>query len=159
MPVEFENKLKKIKQAKSYTIWLGLKSKLKDMDYAGSEVWFESGEPFWAMPTSNLDPNLAPAGKQLIAFSFVVRNNLEETKKEAWKTITSVFPEIEEKIEMKHEQITIPEKAAITTNSFFPGPLSPFKNLYFAGTDTDSRSMGITRAAHSVEEMLKVLKK
>ncbi|MEA3229837.1 MAG: NAD(P)/FAD-dependent oxidoreductase [archaeon] len=159
MPPKFEGKLKKIKQAKSYTLWLGLKEKLFEMDYMGSEIWFESGEPFWAMPTSNLDESLAPYGKQLVAFTFIVReDNLKKTKKNAWDTITSVFPDIESKIEMKHEQVTIPEKAAITVDSFFSGPCSPFENLYLAGTDTDPRSMGITRAAYSVEEMLKVLK-
>ena len=159
LPKDFEKKLRKIKQAKSYTLWLGLKKPLKDMNYKGSEIWFESGEPFWAMPTSNLDPTLAPKGKQLIAFSFIVKNNrIEKTKKSAWSTITKIFPDIENRIDLKHEQITIPEKAAITTDSFFSGPQAPFKNLYFAGTDTDPRSMGITRAAHSVEEMLKVLK-
>ena len=158
LPKRYESKLKKIKQARSYTLWLGLKTRLKEMNYKGSEIWFESGEPFWAMPTSNLDKTLAPRGKQLVSFCFVIKDDLEKTKKDAWKTIKYVFPDIEDKIEMKHEQVTIPEKAAITINSFFPGPVSPFKNLYFAGTDTDPRSMGLTRAAYSVEELLKVLK-
>ena len=159
LPQEFKDNLKRIKQAKSYTLWLGLKRPLKEIDYNGSEIWFEKGESFWAMPTSNLDPHLAPKGKQLIAFTFIIKKDLSTTKKAAWKTIKEVFPGIESKIEMKHEQVTIPEKAAITTTSFFSGPKSPFRNLYLAGTDTDRRSMGITRASHSIEELIEALKK
>ncbi len=158
LPFSFSGNLKKIKQAKSYTLWLGLKEKLKGMDYIGSEIWYESDEPYWAMPVSNYDASLAPPGCQLIAFSFVVRDSVEKTKKDAWKTIVSVFPDIEDLVEMRHEQVTIPEKAAITVDSFFCGPCSPFENLFLAGTDTDPRSMGLTRAAHSVEEMLAVMK-
>ncbi|NOQ38423.1 FAD-dependent oxidoreductase [archaeon] len=159
LPSSFSDNIKKIKQAKSYTLWLGLKEKLAEMDYIGSEVWYESGEPYWAIPVSNYDASLAPSGKQLIAFTFVVRDTVEKTKKDAWETIVSVFPDIEDLVDMKHEQVTIPEKAAITMDSFFCGPCSPFFGLYLAGTDTDPRSMGLTRAAHSVEEMLAVMKK
>ncbi|MCK5042920.1 MAG: NAD(P)/FAD-dependent oxidoreductase [Candidatus Aenigmarchaeota archaeon] len=159
LPSSFSDNIKKIKQAKSYTLWLGLKEKLAEMDYIGSEVWYESGEPYWAMPVSNYDASLAPVGRQLIAFTFVVKDSIEKTKKDAWDTIVSVFPDIEALVEMRHEQVTIPEKAAITVDSFFCGPCSPFSGLYLAGTDTDPRSMGLTRAAHSVEEILAVMKK
>ena len=158
LPPEFLENIKKIKQAKSYTLWLGLAKKHPMLDYKGSEVWYESGEPFWAMPTSNYDASLAPPGCQLVAFTFIVKDTVEKIKKNAWKTITSVFSGIEDLVEMKHEQVTIPEKAAITMDSFFSGPNSPFENVFFAGTDTDKRSMGLTRAAYSVEEMLAVLK-
>ncbi len=159
LPEHFSKDLKKIKQAKSYTLWLGINGKIPGMDYKGSEIWYETGEPFWAMPTSNLDASLAPAGHQLITFSFIVKDSVEKTRKEGWDTILSVYPGIDKKIVMKHEQVTIPEKAAITTDSFFPGPVSPFSGLYLVGTDVDKRSMGMTRAAHSVEDMLVAMKK
>ncbi len=158
LPDTFSKNLKKIKQAKSYTLWLGIKGKIAGMDYKGSEIWYETGESFWAMPTSNLDSNLAPVDHQLICFSFIVKDSVEKTKKEGWDTILSVYPGIEKKIVMKHEQVTIPEKAAITTDSFFPGPVSPFSGLYLVGTDVDKRSMGLTRAAYSVEDMLVAMK-
>lgn len=158
LPPEFLENINKIKQAKSYTLWLGLKEEHPMLDYKGSEVWYETGEPFWAMPTSNYDQSLAPPGKQLVAFSFIVKDSVAKTRKVAWETIISVFPGIEDLVEMEHEQVTIPEKAAITVDSFFCGPCSPFENLFLAGTDTDPRSMGLTRASHSVEEMLAVLK-
>ncbi|MBW6461924.1 MAG: NAD(P)/FAD-dependent oxidoreductase [DPANN group archaeon] len=159
LPEYFSRNLKKIKQAKSYTLWLGIKGKILSMDYKGSEIWYETGEPFWAMSTSNLDATLAPKGHQLICFSFIVKDSVENTRKYGWNTILSVYPDIEKHIVMKHEQVTIPEKAAITTDSFFPGPVSPFSGLYLCGTDVDPRSMGLTRAAHSVEDMLAVMKK
>jgi phytoene dehydrogenase-like protein len=67
-------------------------------------------------------------------------------------------PDIENKIEMTHYQVTIPEKAAVTIHGYFAGTRSPVNNLFLAGTDTDSRSMGVTRAAYSVLEMLKAMK-
>jgi phytoene dehydrogenase-like protein len=67
-------------------------------------------------------------------------------------------PGIENYIEMTHYQLTIPEKAAVTINGFFAGTRSPIKNLYLAGTDTDKRSMGVTRAAYSALELLKAMK-
>ena len=159
LPLELKDNLSKIRQVKSYTLWLGIRGSLSGMDYKGSEVWYEDGFPCWAMPVSNVEPALAPVGHQLVAFTFIITDTLSETKKKAWELITKEFPDIEDKIDMRHEQVTIPEKAAITVNSFFPGNKSPFENLYLAGTDTDPRSMGFTRAAHSVEEMLKVMKK
>lgn len=72
--------------------------------------------------------------------------------------IFRAVPGIENKIEMTHYQVTIPEKAAVTINGYFAGTRSPVRNLYLAGTDTDSRSMGVTRAAYSVLELLKAMK-
>ncbi|MCE8423866.1 MAG: NAD(P)/FAD-dependent oxidoreductase, partial [Candidatus Methanoperedens sp.] len=65
---------------------------------------------------------------------------------------------IENRIEMTHLQVTIPEKAAVTINGFFAGPRSPIPNLYLVGTDTDNRSMGVTRAGYSVLELLRAMK-
>ncbi|MBU4141432.1 hypothetical protein KKE99_01000 [Patescibacteria group bacterium] len=68
------------------------------------------------------------------------------------------MPNIEKNIEFEHTQITIPEKAAVTVGVRFPSPRSPIKGLYLVGTDTDMRSMGLTRAAYSVVEALKFMK-
>jgi phytoene dehydrogenase-like protein len=51
----------------------------------------------------------------------------------------------------------IPEKAAVSINGKFADIRTPIKNLYVAGTDTDRRSMGITRASYSIIELLKIL--
>jgi len=66
-------------------------------------------------------------------------------------------PDIKEHVEMRHEQILIPEKASVTIDGNFADIRTPIKNLYVAGTDTDRRSMGITRAAYSVIEMLRIV--
>ncbi len=75
-----------------------------------------------------------------------------------YNTILEAIPGIEDHIEMTHFQTTIPEKAAVTINGYFAQPRTPIKNLYLAGTDTDRRSMGITRAGYSVLELLKVMR-
>jgi len=147
-----------IAQTKSLTIWLGLGERLREFNYIGSEVWFKDN-PYWAMPISNYDSSLAPKDEQLVGFAFVIdekKSEKSETKK-AYETIYCAIPNIEEHVVMQHEQITIPEKAAVTIDGKFADIRTPIKNLYLAGTDTDSRSMGITRAAHSIVEMLGIL--
>jgi phytoene dehydrogenase-like protein len=159
LPSEYLVDLSKIDQTLSLTIWLGLKEKMKEFDYTGSEVWFRGGA-YWAMPISNYDESLAPKGKQLVGFTFVIeeKKDIESEKKNALGLIMKAVPGIENNIEMTHYQLSIPEKAAVTINGFFAGIRSPVKNLYLAGTDTDKRSMGVTRAAYSVLELLKAMK-
>ena len=159
LPGDYTEKLSRIEQTLSLTIWLGLSEKMKEFDYTGSEVWFKDGA-YWAMPISNYDACIAPKGKQLVGFTFVIgdRNNIEGEKKKALDLILRAVPGIENKIEMKHYQVTIPEKGAVTINGYFAGPRSPVPNLYLAGTDTDNRSMGITRAGYSVLELLNAMK-
>lgn len=159
LPQDFTENLSRIEQTLSLTIWLGLSEKMKEFDYTGSEVWFKDGA-YWAMPISNYDACIAPKGKQLVGFTFVIedKQNVEGEKKRAFDLILRAVPGIEPRIEMTHYQVTIPEKAAVTINGYFAGPRSPVPNLYLAGTDTDNRSMGVTRAGYSVLELLKAMK-
>lgn len=159
LPSDYIKDLSRIDQTLSLTIWLGLKEKMNEFEYTGSEVWFRGGA-YWAMPISNYDAGIAPKGKQLVGFTFVIQDkeNIENEKKKALELIIRAIPGIENKIEMTHYQVTIPEKAAVTINGYFPKTRSPVGNLYLAGTDTDNRSMGITRAAYSVRELLKAMK-
>ncbi|MBU4246405.1 MAG: NAD(P)/FAD-dependent oxidoreductase [Nanoarchaeota archaeon] len=160
MPNEWAASAKKLKQSKAMTIWLGLKNPINTMNYRGSELWFSSGAPYWAMPTTGYDPHLAPAGKQLIGFSAFLHPDEDPIKheKHLLETIYSAIPGIEDHVEMRHTQILIPEKAAISTNIKFPEVRTPIKNMYVVGTDTDMRSMGVTRASYSVIEMLKAMR-
>jgi len=158
LPISYINYLGGIVQTKSLTVWLGLDRKMDEFNYMGSEVWFKD-TPYWAMPISNFDLSLAPKGKQLVGFGFVMDDDKSEDSviKKAYDTVYRALPSIERHVEMQHEQITIPEKAAITINGKIADIRTPIKNLYLAGTDTDSRSMGITRAAYSIIEMLGAL--
>lgn len=159
LPLDFKENVSRIEQTLSLTIWLGLCEKMKEFDYIGSEVWFKNGA-YWAMPISNYDPAIAPIGKQLVGFTFIIdaKNNIEHEKKRALELIINAVPGIENKIEMTHYQVTIPEKAAVTIHGFIAGQRSPIPNLYLVGTDTDNRSMGVTRAGYSILELLKVMK-
>ncbi|MCG7847897.1 MAG: NAD(P)/FAD-dependent oxidoreductase [ANME-2 cluster archaeon] len=158
LPRSYVNYLGGIDQTKSLTVWLGLDRKMDEFKYMGSEIWFKD-TPYWAMPISNFDSSLAPKGKQLVGFVFVMDENKSEDSviKKAYDTVYRAVPSIERHVEMQHEQITIPEKAAVTINGKIADIRTPIKNLYLAGTDTDSRSMGITRAAYSIIEMLGAL--
>lgn len=159
LPSDFKENISRIEQTLSLTIWLGLSEKMKEFDYIGSEVWFKNGA-YWAMPISNYDPGIAPKGNQLIGFTFIIddKKNIESEKKRALDIIINAVPGIENKIVMTHYQVTIPEKAAVTINGYFAGQRSPIANLYLVGTDTDNRSMGVTRAGYSILELLKVMK-
>ena len=158
LPKSYAENLNGIAQAKSITIWLGLEKKLDAFNYIGSEVWFRDNS-YWAIPITNYDSSLAPKDKQLVGFGFVIDENKTEQSetKKAYETIYRAIPKIEKHVELQHEQITIPEKAAVTIDGKIADIRTPIKNLYLAGTDTDSRSMGITRAAFSVVELLRVL--
>lgn len=156
---KYKNDLLKLKQTKSLTLWLGLKKKLPEISYIGSEMYFDTDTPYWAVPVSNFDPHLAPENKQLIGFTTVIENeNPEERISKLKNSIFEAIPNIKDHIEFEHTQITIPEKAAVTVGVKFPSPRSPIKGLYLAGTDTDMRSMGITRASYSVVEALRFMK-
>lgn len=156
---EYCQDIKKIKQTKSITLWLGLKKKLPELAYIGSELYFNTDTPYWAMPISNFDPSLAPSGRQLIGFSAVFNeDDMEKQMKKLKKAIFKALPDIEKNIDFEHVQVTIPEKAAVTVGAKFPSPRSPIRGLYLVGTDTDMRSMGITRASYSVLEALKFMK-
>ena len=156
---KYKANLKKIKQTKSVTLWLGLKNKMPELSYMGSEVHFDTSTPYWAIPVSNFDSDLAPKNKQLIGFTTVLKEDSFEKQLSKLKhSIFTALPNIKKNIDFEHTQFTIPEKASITTGVKFPSPKSPIKNLYLVGTDTDMRSMGITRASYSVLEVLRFMK-
>lgn len=159
LPTSYMQDLTDIVQTRSMTIWLGLDTKLPEFDYMGSEIWFKS-RAYWAMPISNYDRKLAPPGKQLVGFTFIVDESvpLAEDKKRIFDTITEAIPGIQDHIEMTHYQVTVPEKAAVTIDGYFADTRTPVKNLYLAGTDIDRRSMGITRAGYSILELLKTMR-
>lgn len=158
LPGDYVGDLNRIVHSKSLTVWLGLEKELPELNYIGSEIWFKDFA-YWATPISNYDPSLAPKGKQLIGFSFVIdeNSNDEQELKKAYDIIFRALPNVERHIEMQHEQIAVPEKAAVTIHGKFAGIRTPVQNLYVVGTDTDKRSMGITRAAYSIIELLKFL--
>ncbi len=156
LPDSYVQELKGVVHTKSLTVWTGLDTVIDDFNYIGSEIWFKD-YPYWAMPISNYDASLAPKGKQLVGFTFILEDEKSEDAqiKKAYETIYQAIPDIEDHIEMKHNQITVPEKAAVTINGYFADVRTPISGLYVAGTDTDKRSMGITRAAYSIIELLK----
>ncbi|WP_421077538.1 FAD-dependent oxidoreductase [Methanothermococcus sp. Ax23] len=139
-----KHNLKNIKFTESLTVWIGHEE--NPFPYMGSEVWIDY--PCWATCTSNYDKSLAPDGKHLLGFSFV------NTKKEdALNIIENKLNLNLSKADMIHFQEHIPEQASCAVNQFFVYP-KVRDNFYVVGTDADPRSMGITRAAYSVEVML-----
>ncbi len=153
LPAEYQHDLGRIDQALSMCIWLGLSQQMKEFDYTGSEIWFQE-KAYWAMPISNYSSTIAPKGKQLVGFMFVVEDSVKHEKKRAWETLHRAFPGIE----MTHYQVTTPEKAAVSINGYIPEVRTPLKNLYLVGTDAAAESMGITRAAYSVLDLIKCMK-
>jgi len=158
LPRQFIDDVNNLEQTTSITVWLGLDEKLPEFDYLGAEVWFEEGKSYWAMSTSNYNDSFAPNGKQLVGFTAISDDEPVEDEKKLMESIYSAVPAVEDHVEFKHTQVMIPEKAAITVGSRFPTQRSPIDGLYLVGTDTDIRSMGVTRAAFSVVEALKIMR-
>lgn len=158
LPKDYLESLKKLHKTNALTIWLGLNKKIFKMD--GSEIWVDSDPYTWAVPVSNYDNSLAPEGKQLVGFLFRLPDNcnIETEKKRALNAIFSMIPEIETHTEMTHYQVLIPEKAAWTIDTKFADIRTPVRGIYLVGTDTERRSMGITRASYSVIKLLSALR-
>jgi len=158
MPVEWSRQVKELDQATTMTIWLGLKKPMPEFNYNGSEVFFDVCDTdkelfYWLMPV----PELAPRNKSLVGVSTIIDpKNCHDSEEKLLNTIYSVMPAVEKNIEMIHTQVMVPEKAAVSLN-YFPSIKTPVDGLYVVGTDTDMRSMGITRAGYSVLELLKLL--
>ncbi|MFA6096589.1 MAG: NAD(P)/FAD-dependent oxidoreductase [Candidatus Paceibacterota bacterium] len=160
LPAKFSDQLKKIEQTLSFTLWLGFKKKLPEFAYIGSEIFFDSETPFWAVPSSNYDNTLCPKNKQLVGFTTIFKeSSFEKQLKNLKECIFKAIPNAEQNVEFEHVQTIIPEKGAIKVNIEFPSPKVPIKGLYLVGTDADMRSMGITRAAFSVIEAIEIMKK
>ncbi len=158
LPKDYVRALDTLEQTTSITVWLGLDTRLPEFDYIGAEVWFEEGKSYWAMPVSNYNGSFAPEGHQLVGFTSIVEDGVESEEKALMESIYTAVPGVEGHVDFKHMQVTIPEKAAITVGSRFPSPNAPLGGLYLAGTDTDTRSMGVTRASFSVLEMMKAMR-
>jgi len=158
LPKNYTESLYELHQADTLTIWLGLNEKIFTRD--GSEIWVDSDPYAWVVPISNYDSSLAPKGKQLVGFAFRLpeRCNEEKEKKRALNAIFQIMPAIEKNIDLIHHQILIPEKAAWTINTKFADIKTPVEGIYLVGTDTERRSMGITRASYSVLRLLSVLR-
>ena len=141
---ERRDKLKSIKFTKSLTVWIGYDE--NPLSYLGSEIWID--RPCWATCITNYDKSLAPPGKHLLGFSFV------NTKREEAITVIEDKLDIDvDKAHMLHIQECIPEQASCVVGQYFVYPKIR-DDFYVVGTDADPRSMGITRAAYSVEVML-----
>jgi len=154
LPVSYVDLLKGIDHTVSLSVWIGLDEQRPEFDYIGSEVQFD-GMPYWGGSVSNYDPSLAPQGCQTAGFAFIPQQKDVKAKiGDAYNELFTLLPDIEKHVVMRHDQIVIPEKAAITVNGSFADIRTPVRNLYVAGTDTDKRSMGVTRAAYSVVELL-----
>jgi hypothetical protein len=87
-----------------------------------------------------------------MGFSFV-----NSTKERALETIENKLNINLDKADMVYVQETIPEQASCSIGQFFVYPKID-DSFYVVGTDADPRSMGITRAAYSVEVMISEFK-
>ncbi|VVB97693.1 Ferredoxin--NADP reductase [uncultured archaeon] len=155
MPVEWSRQVKELEQATAMTIWLGLEKPMNEFNYNGSEVFCDVCDSdkemfYWLMPV----PELAPRHKGLVGVSTIIDpKKCRDSEEKLLNTIYSLVPALEKNTEMVHTQVMAPEKAAVSLK-FFPSIKTPVNGLYVVGTDTDMRSMGITRAGYSVIELL-----
>jgi len=159
LPSSYASGLESLHTVRSLTLWLGLDGHFFATD--GSEIWIDSEPPCWIVSTTNYDASLAPEGHQLVGITTNLRQDMdiEQLKSKLLSEIYNRIPDIEEHIMMEHWQVLVPEKAAWTVGKEMPSCETPIKGLYLAGTDTMCKSMGVTRAAYSVNELIRVFKK
>jgi len=157
---EYVKNLKNLQQTQSITTWIGLDERLPAFDYHGTEIWFgfDGGKHYWGMPTSNYNASFAPKDKQLVGITAILEGEKGNDEKRLMDAVETAIPGIEKHVEFTHTQVTVPEKAAITTDANFPNQACDIDGLYLVGTDTDIRSMGVTRASFSVIELINILK-
>jgi len=161
LPKAYVDNLGRIEKVRSLTVWLGLNEPIFRDE--GSEMWISTSEETfhtWLIPTSNYDSSLAPEGKHLVGFAFVVPQGLnsEKTKEKALRTIFSTIPALEKNVDMIHYQELVPEKATWSINAGFGDVETPIENMYCVGSDSFKRSMGLTRASYSVLKMLDTMR-
>ncbi len=161
---DYSECLKRIERATTLSIWLGLNKRY--FERGGSEIWVETEKPCWVVPISNYNPSLAPAGKQLAGFVFVLsKDEQKQDVKKLGRTylsiISDVFPKIEDDIDLIHTQIQHTE--SIMVGQKFPSQKTPINGLYLVGKETESpatgASIGVSKAAYTVLECLKFMKK
>lgn len=159
LPRSYVHNLESLETVHTLTLWLGLDGNFFAM--SGSEIWIDSDPPCWIVSTTNYDTSLAPKGHQLagITTNLQAETDIEELKDRLLSEIYHRIPGIAEHIKMKHWQSLVPEKAAWTIGKEMPSCETPIKGLYLAGTDTMCKSMGVTRAAYSVNELISALEK
>jgi len=155
---DFVKQLESIKQSNTITLWFGLSEKIKELSYRGSEIWFDEEKAYWGMPTSNYNQDFAKDDGQLVCFASFIEGDEKKEEKMLRDTVYNAIPSIEDKVVLTHTQVCVPEKAAITVDARFPSVKTEVGGLYVVGTDADTRSMGATRAAFSVETLLRELK-
>ncbi|MDD5111037.1 MAG: FAD-dependent oxidoreductase [Candidatus Altiarchaeota archaeon] len=157
LPKDYAALLGRIKRISSMTVWLGLKKKV--FMEQGSEIWADSQPYSWVVPTSNYDPGLAPKDHQLVGFAFNMPQgfDLEREKRRALDMIYQTVPGVEQGVDFTHVQALVPEKAVWAVGAQFADVKSPVDRLYLVGTDTEKRSMGVTRASYSVVKLLSKL--
>lgn len=157
LPKRYVENLSKIEKVNSLSIWLGLDEQVFKDD--ASEMWVSTTRDkfhTWLIPTSNYDPYLAPKGKHLVGFAFVVPDGIspEEMKRKAKHTMFSNIPALEKHVDMIHYQELVPEKATWNMNAGFGDVKTPIGNMYCVGSDSFKRSMGLTRTSYSIIKML-----
>lgn len=166
LPLEedYVKRLESVEQATTLSVWLGLNKSY--FGRHGSEIWVETEKPCWVLPISNYDPSLAPAGKQLAGFVFVLskdeqKQNAETLCRRYLSIISNVFPMIEDDIDVVHTQIQSTE--SIMVGQKFPSQKTPITGLYLVGKETESpvtgASIGVSKAAYTVLECLRFMEK
>ena len=159
LPYKYKSELSRLESVVSLTMWLGLDKII--FTRRGSEVWVDSDVPLWVVPTSLFDKSLAPPGHQVVGFTTTIDPgaDIENEKKRLFDTVCARLRNIGPHIQMRHFQVLIPEKAAWVVNQEMPSCQTPVEGLYLVGTDTTTKSMGVTRSAYSVHNLLDALRK
>jgi len=147
------NKFRDVREYKAITLWVGFKEKVADWKGESHvKVQENLGSPHWAVFLTDLNPDFAPKGHQLLGMSAILHKGKEEMCREMEETLEEMLPGCKDKIDMKYVQVVRAEKALQDKNHSMwdlPDQRTSIRGLYLVGTDTRGYGNGGTLCADS----------
>jgi len=146
-------KFKDIKEYKAITLWVGFREKVADWKGESLvKVQENLGSPHWAVFLTDLNPDFAPKGHQLLGMSAILHKDKDEMVREMEQTLEEMLPGCSDKIDLKYVQVMRAEKALQDKSHpmwDLPDHRTSIRGLYLVGTDTKGYGNGGTLCADS----------
>ena len=164
LPRNFLQRLKGMRETAGVVIDFGLSKRVSDL----REIVITLDPPTLGWFTSNLEPALAPPGKQLLTtFSPIEAEEMRERKRvpkrlrELEEEYSSIFPEIADCTLWKREFQTVVNGAELNvdqTRDKRPSVQTPLENLFLVGDTTNAEGAGGEMAFNSAKLCFNILR-
>lgn len=152
-----------LREYHAVTVWCGFKETVAHWHGESHvHVNMDLDPPQWGLFTTDFDPSLAPKGRQLLGVStiYLEEKDRKDQINKIEDAIELMVPNYEKKLDMKHIQLLLAEKALQTAgNSIWqlPKQKTSIRGLYITGTDTAGWGNGGTLCADSAMSCLRYI--